>query len=844
MRIRGDQLVEVILSISDWDSAPYEEVAWETFRRIRTAGHTVQFPDILVELDRLRDVDTELSRTLKRVVKLLDKVEENRKLQRSRVVLAPKEDIALPRDTSPPPRPIPIRGMGLLDSLRQESCIRIYVETGSNKGHQSASVTLARKLVRWLQRDPKSKVNPKLVIEFLCNDKDALGKTQSIIGGKADSLEGISVKVKTWGSFFGPSAVNFAFSGAIDDPLVTYGKLNAKCLIGLQPMGWAGGAELVIAEGPKSPRYTVLTQASGHGAEPATDAIEFPIPFKRLPFAEPASQGAPSWSPSDRPDRLVAQIFDLAELSQSTKRPIFVCPLYGMGKGQPMEEYGACVWTNVGSALLELTKRSEFPGSIVLLNLSKDLGSNPPGTWGAVSRFFESERAVRVETRGVTGPDIANIFESLSGEHRLCICSVLDNKDGRSMDRAYRTSRLPPIFEGQGSLTQVITMGRPFIKLSSRAAVDPAWPSDYLPVEEFKGVDERIQQVSNTIVNDWRKQLNSGCLHSLTDLLWDMFAEGSEVQQYFQACREIATDLSYDRLCWAAEALARLLAPSKQARDLSEPRVEMSLRLGTGLSSVSSLKKDSGLIKAERQFTESIGRRLKLIENPGGGDCLYYAFDDGMRQVVEPSSGRLAHATRLRCEAAALTARLIERGFGLCPTMLSGMDLFDRKVLDLIEPAMEKVQDLRDTFFQVARIEIGMGPDEVFAHDNDPRMLRAQAIAARMVRDAIARDPTLRQQLGQIAQAYADGQGRPAEWAGELEYYGLVLHTGVNLRIHYLDASPSAVESGNTHRVVAYDYQALSREWLGVDAAPAVLTIDIAHINGGTHYVYGIPRQL
>ena len=880
MRIRGPALIGIIQAVPDHLTESYEIVGFQVQRRIHEAGNTVQFLDILVALDTLRGVDDDESRHTRFIAKLL---KDSEKIAAARAreapVVADESEVAVAiekppvrvelSDVDPGPSPSltlkskkiaihivpPTRGMALLDALRGEARIRVYVETGANKGHQSASVTLTRKLIQWLSAD-KKKLNPALVIEFLCNDEDARSKAASIVGGDGKTLDGVKVEVTTFG-FFKPVTVNYAFSGAIDNPLVTFARLNAKCLVGLQPIGWAGGPEMVVTSAATSPKYLILTKGSGHTAKEATDTIPFPAVFKRLPFTEPAGAAPPLWKPSNLSDRLVATIMDRALLSHGDSvKPadrIHVCPLYGMGKGQPMEDHGVKVWINVASGLLGLLANKAFQGRIILLNVSKDLGSSSAGRWAAIAQEFAADPGVLVEQTGVTTGRLDAIFEALAGATRLCICTVENDKDQKTMDRVYRESRLPPIFEGQGSLTQVIPMGRPFVKISMRAAADPAWPSDYLPVPGMEAVDVGIQRVSNNIVEDWTKPKFKACAAELAEMFWAMVDPTSEIWAYFQACRVVATDVNFDRLVWAAEALARLLAPPRiTGKSGAKDEVVVVHGLSRGpFSPLSAPTKEelaaqARRTRAESLFIISLHKTFDSVDNPGGGDCLYYAFDDGLhhrdRVAAAEIPDRLTRATQHRAAAVAQTIALIQGGQGLTEDMFQGMLLDDLDtLLDVLPRALGRAQDLYDTFFQFARIEIRMGDSERFG-DNDPRMVTIARLVAGMMRGAIGRDAELRGWLNQLADGYARGQGRQSEWAGELEYFGLVLANRVNLRVHYVDASQAAVSSGNTHRIADYAYHALAAQHLGRDEAAAAQTIDILHINGGSHYVYGRRR--
>lgn len=543
-RVSGEALKGIIQANPEFTAKKdLDVVAWATFRQIRESGGTVNFPDILVTIDDLRGTQTETTQALRTVTALAEKAAQ---LPKEQPVAPGTLMVAAPEITVNPPT----RGMALLSKLKEQSRIRIYVETGSNKGHQSASDTVARKLVEWFARTP-GPVNPKLVIEFACNDEDAAGKIKTMLqGGKIGS---VPVEVLVLSKSTSLSQVDYAFSGAVDRPETTFPRLKARSFIGLQPYGWAGGAEMVIQAADKDMKFTVLSQASSMNAWKAMDQSFFPLEFKRLPFTEEA-EASEAFVPKEVPDKLVTLLLDAAKSSATAKVPIHICPIYGMGKGQPMEGYRRQVWTNLVSALAPVAH--SLGSNVILLNLSLDLGSDAEKTWGDVKQAFKGSKDVAIFDQLLDQNTVGSVLDAFKGGARVCVCTVGGSKSKQLMDRAYRESTLPPIFEGQGSLTQIMSMGRPFVKCSLRAAQDPSWPSDYLPIPGLEDMDLYIQRVANSIIEDWKEEAFEHRAE-LAELFVLMYQRESKIGQYFDACRKMVTNLAFDRLAWAAEVLDR-----------------------------------------------------------------------------------------------------------------------------------------------------------------------------------------------------------------------------------------------------------------------------------------------
>lgn len=551
-RIRGEALTSVVKSIPDWEKGDYETIAWAVFRAIRAEGNTVEFPDILVTLDTLRGVDTELSRSLRNVTRLAERARALRPL-RVEVSSSPSSSSSEDGSRELPPLDesvLPARGMSLLAALGDQPCIRFYVESASNKGHQSATVTLARKLLEWMRSPLRNRnLNLDLVFEFVCNDATTLEKARSILGG--GELDGVPVRLRTWpGTFESFPRVAFAFSGAIDRPAFTFEKLNADCLVALQPYGWLGGPEALFVG--KQPAL-VLTRGSQMTDPEVTPLpeVRFPLPFCRLPFTERSSSGGDTvQTATTMPDRVVTTLLDAVRRSAQSDAPLFLCPLYGMGKGQPMGDHGETVWFNVGHALLELHRRCGI--RVILLNVSLDMGESASGVWPRVQKEL---KGAEVFTEAITHLEGLTPVLEAAVVAPLTVCTVTGGKSQWVMDRVYRESALPPIFEGQGSLTQVLCMGRPFLKVSMRATPNSPWTSDYLPAPGFEGMDEALQQTANLIIE--RKGDPAARAEQLALLMIQMFKPGT-VQRYFEQCRRMVVSPAFDRLAWAMEALAEL----------------------------------------------------------------------------------------------------------------------------------------------------------------------------------------------------------------------------------------------------------------------------------------------
>ncbi|WP_375746446.1 hypothetical protein NR800_18035 [Corallococcus interemptor] len=247
-------------------------------------------------------------------------------------------------------------------------------------------------------------------------------------------------------------------------------------------------------------------------------------------------------------------------------------------------------------------------------------------------------------------------------------------------------------------------------------------------------------------------------------------------------------------------------------------------------------------LAAAKLYNADVHRNYALTENPGGGDCMYYAFADGLRRNARvpgptPFGGeRIAEAMTLRENAAEMTARLIQRGVGISPGMFRDMAP-SGETLQTLALASESMDQLRLDAWAEVRLRRALGPDFVFS-DTDPRYPQFVALAESYVVAAINRDGVLRARLNALAEAYEAGQRRRRQWAGDLDFRGLVLSNRVNLRMHYVDASDTGIQNRNGHRVDTYNFQELWRQYFGTDVMPSGVTIDIFHVNDN-HYVFG-----
>ncbi|HYH97354.1 hypothetical protein [Hyalangium sp.] len=245
--------------------------------------------------------------------------------------------------------------------------------------------------------------------------------------------------------------------------------------------------------------------------------------------------------------------------------------------------------------------------------------------------------------------------------------------------------------------------------------------------------------------------------------------------------------------------------------------------------------------RASALYAQHIRDTYNLTENPGGGDCMYYSFDDGLNLRTEEQAARisaedrLGPAMELRVQAAAETARLIRLGVGIAPGMFGDMPFLPARrvelmrVLDQVSVQMDALRTqswayIRDRYQLVGRLPV--------EHAAEAEQYTLAAVAERRPLQAL---------LTELAEAYEWGQSHRRQYASHLDYIGLVLVTGVDLRMHYVDSSPNGIAQNHGHTVSLYRYHEFCMQYHGRRVAPARRTIDIFHVNDN-HYVFGIPK--
>ncbi|RUO89198.1 hypothetical protein D7Y11_31630 [Corallococcus sp. AB018] len=248
------------------------------------------------------------------------------------------------------------------------------------------------------------------------------------------------------------------------------------------------------------------------------------------------------------------------------------------------------------------------------------------------------------------------------------------------------------------------------------------------------------------------------------------------------------------------------------------------------------------LQRATALFDMYVQQNFVITDNPGGGDCLYYAFSDGVKRRTPqsvaqlPEGDRLEEAMLYRESAAAMTANLIRRGVGISPVMFRDMRP-SQDVLRRLDNASTALDRIRLDAWASVRLRRGLRVDYAF-RDTDPRYAEHVALAETFVMEAVRRNVELSESLRVIADAYESGQRRRRQWAGDLDFRGLVLSARVNLRIHYVDTSERGIRDHHGHRVDTYDFRELSAQYFGSNVPGAAITIDILHV-GDNHYVAG-----
>lgn len=251
-------------------------------------------------------------------------------------------------------------------------------------------------------------------------------------------------------------------------------------------------------------------------------------------------------------------------------------------------------------------------------------------------------------------------------------------------------------------------------------------------------------------------------------------------------------------------------------------------------------------IKARILYDSYLKTNYRLTPNPGGGDCMYYAFADGIRRRTRldtekiPEVDRFEESLLYREGGAAMTANLIRRGVGVSPVMFDEMPISPtaRDTLNgVIASASDGVDRLRRAAWARIRTSFDLRDDYQF-RDSDPLYPIYVRLVERHVITAIREDSNLVKSLATLADAYEQGQRKKNQWAGDLDYRGLVLAFRVNLRMHYVDPSPLGIMTRSGHRVEVYSFKDLSAQYFLADVPNALVTIDVFHVNDN-HYVAG-----
>jgi len=245
--------------------------------------------------------------------------------------------------------------------------------------------------------------------------------------------------------------------------------------------------------------------------------------------------------------------------------------------------------------------------------------------------------------------------------------------------------------------------------------------------------------------------------------------------------------------------------------------------------------------QASALYAQHIQQNYNLTENPGGGDCMYYAFDDGLHNRTEeqasriPDKQRLVPAMELRVSAAKHTASLIRLGVGIVPGMFGDMPFSQSQraaLMKVLDSASLQLAGIRRQSWDYIR-------DKYQLRGNLP--VEHAAEAEEFVLAEVAERRQLRVLLAELADAYAEGQSQRRQYASHLDYIGLVLATGVDLRMHYVDSSPNGIAQNHGHTVSVYRYHEFCLQYQGRRVAPARNTLDIFHVNDG-HYVFGVHK--
>jgi hypothetical protein len=449
----------------------------------------------------------------------------------------------------------------LLGRIAAQQELRFFLDGTKNLGHQSATVSLLKRVIELLD------YRGRITVVYADYDNPFLGSTAEKIALLLPRVDPRSLDCCTTGHHTCDSIrfvryadrhslrdqVEFGFTGGADDMAVNYAhELNVRCFARLQPYLWDDAAERKEDPYYESSRFEFADARHFYPVD-ACDGFRLltykPAPSRSRPVA------ASVWRWYER-----EQSFDagLAMRTKNIRSLVASCshqsallwPLYGL---QHFGDTAASIAANC--AMLAMNVRCDAGPPIVIVSLS------PAADCPGMSEVLRLGGNSRLSVLSGFDEHVGEYLD-ISARIREAVCRmgsaevlfvIVGPVPGAVFDRLLKIADLPPVIEGQATSSLAICSGRAFFQIPR--------PGHLIINSYPTAVSGRDYAAMSSSLNEAARRLtcSDGHLALPLDVVLDALDPQSDLSSYFRrlACSH-GQDAS-DKFLVACRALAELI---------------------------------------------------------------------------------------------------------------------------------------------------------------------------------------------------------------------------------------------------------------------------------------------
>lgn len=439
--------------------------------------------------------------------------------------------------------------------LREQKEIRVFVEDGKGRGHQASSITLLHHLIRIVP------LSGATTVTLVCRNRNVPEQLAGFLPSLARpdaALAGVPLRLRMAEEIRREPWVELGCTGASDSTHDLLPVVRSRSFLWMHPFRWGNPERIHFRERGVTTRDALTTHP--WTADLGCDSLAFALP----PPVEPDWESLPQ----TRSLQVVR-----AALAAGRRPDVALFPVYGMD-GESTMGASHVLLRNVLLGAQDALRRG-LAAAVLVLDLSPAVQPEAISPLRRALDSWDEGLGKRICTEVEEPPD--SIRAKIAGLARggLLLVHAGGYKPQAVFDYVLSQAKLPFVFEGAGTASRAVTLGRPFLQasnLSFKARQLGRQPRSFEIAYPFlKGrwpLRRRLQRAADSVLF---LQPEPSLLGSV---LLDCAHGDAALLGYFAALAADHGDPRHDRLLWAL-GLYELLRRHRDLRGLGPvPRWE------------------------------------------------------------------------------------------------------------------------------------------------------------------------------------------------------------------------------------------------------------------------------